>query len=190
VSPVDFDSTIAIGCGATGDDCARTTHVGDLSGDGVSEFMIGAASYGPAHDRFQAGALYVLGLEDRCEDVPAGFPDDSLRVIRSGDDAVLEFAATDIGRDAVGIDVFRGTIASLSRPAPYDHAVIAGACGAVSAPYVDSGAAAPGVENYYYLVTRGCPAACNSIRLQGSLGSDSFGVPRPLPRNPDPFTCQ
>ena len=150
----------------------------DVTGDGELDPLIGFWSDGPAEDRPAAGGFLVANEADRCEFPSPGLSPTGLRVRRSGDDVLLDFEATGLGDDSVGVDAFRGTLAFLWNTG-YNHVQLH-PCGLSASPARDPSAAAVAQPGYYYLATRACPDACSTNRLFGSFGESSSG-PRPRP---------
>ena len=164
----------------------------DLSGDAVPEILFGASTDGPAGGRADAGAIYVVRPDDRCESAPAGLGPHGIDLRRAGDDVLIDFDGNGLGDDSIGVDVYRGTIDTFRRrPYLYDHVLAPGGCGVPASPHADAGAASAGQADYYYLATRGCPDACGPYRLTGDMGFKSTGAPRPLPFiGADALTCR
>ena len=135
-----------------------------------------------------AGAFTIVAYEDRCEQTPPSLGPSGLHVRRSGDDVLLDFDDTGLGINAVGVDLFRGTLTELRRWRRHDHVQMS-PCGLFTSPGVDVAAAAPGIQTYYYLGTFGCPDACSPNRVTGGLGDSSTG-PRPFPINQPDTTCR
>jgi hypothetical protein len=185
----DARPALTIGNIGVGDSFAATAFLTDIDGDDWPEIFATTWMNGPAGDRPQAGAVYLVGMDDYCEEPPPGLGPAGLHVRRSGDDVLLDFDPREIGREHVGVDVFRDELRNLRRTGLNTLDVHPGGC-AVGAPsFTDVGGAAPGAPTWYYLATYGCPDACTTERLFGDLGSSSTGPRRRPGRGYDAFSC-
>jgi hypothetical protein len=155
-------------------------HQADLDGDGSLEVIATDRGTGPSGDRPNTNVVQVLRYEDRCEVTPDGLGPQGLQLTREGDDVLLHFDGSGLGPDAIGVDIFRGGIASFDNNPVYDHLRLDDSCGLLVSPARDVGAALRSTDEYY-LATRACAPVCSHDRVFAPF-VPATGGPRPVRR--------